>query len=236
MKSMAWIVGSFVVAAAFANAQSGSSGMADFIRNMILRGAAVPKGEFETSARYSDRMDAILTSLPGEYAFVREPAGVDFTYSADDMEMRYRIKPDFASGVAASKFRDGTSSFVVASKLTAQGEYFAENSLGVRAKVDASEFEDSCIAFDPDSDINPGGVEGAFTMNADVARESKSKLRIRFVGHLSAGQVYQGTVRYPPTLDSPMDITVHKNYILVYVTAVEVIDISTGKILDKVKP
>ena len=201
-----------------------------------------PKGEFETTKQYEDRLLAFTDKpLFGDlgvkslFAFATGPVEDDVSYDADHQVMTVTVPIAYAD-------------ITVRAHKVHEGDYVGENAYGAKSHITKAEYRHYIVTVTNATDFighEPGLDETlrlkASQMDVDTAREAKPNLRILLLCHLvrtrsgaSVGPFTEETHwEHAPRRDEPEEFLSTKYHISANVEGIWLYNFETGRIYVK---
>ncbi len=224
------------------------------VRKLVASGAG-KKGEFETTAQFEARRNALIPDR--EYAFAIDRAiNCEFDYDADTATMKASI--DLLPYLLEVASRHSTLLTVtvkaVPRRTTTQ---VGTNSFGARGVFTSRLYDDFGVvisrsffawlrsfsdspAFVPISGLTVESQEDyessrsywltfPFPLEPARAKVLKPNLRVVLVGTVLDMQVYRNDTFSPATINDPMEVTVKRSFLSLAVSEVRIVDSRTGQ-------
>ncbi len=212
------------------------------------------KGEYETTAAYEARKDAVSKRF-GQLVFMLPRGASEFAYDADTQEMTLHLaaEMDFfdceknrgASGCSEESVA-ALSGFTIdlVSKVLATGSYVGSNAYGAKATIKSTTFGTHGISisnlrqcspiFDPDT----GAANMRFPMGVEQARAGKPFLRALMVGNLSEPIVYRSNFSPTdgPTISMPFELKKKGLYVPFVLKEIQIIDARSKGVMKSIEP
>lgn len=207
-----------------------------------LKKLDLKKDEFESSAKYKDRIDSIQgvnfsknLNLDSILIFKRKGLVNPWTeYNADTekltVDLSVRRSSAFAIG-SNPALMDWDSIEISEAR---PRFYTASNSFGVSVRVEERRFKTCAIAFANKYYGARGGAKiEAGGISPEVARRAKNGVSVFYVGKLAAPYIGHISEPSPPTIDSPVDVNWEGDALVFKLQQVIVADPKTGEILGR---
>jgi hypothetical protein len=198
-----------------------------------LAGLQSPKGEFETTAEYQQRLTNILhhdiepgVSLQSPLPFLLNQAMVGsilpvarLSYDADSENLKISISPT-PSGAMAS--------LILGTEGSGVEHYTGQNAYGATADVSRMHAEDYGIAFDRNTWLSRSDIK--VSIPRDQARMIYPHLRLVLLCKAIPPYVTTRFEHLDPTLDSPIDAGMNENLVVVEPVELRLYDDQTGEV------
>jgi hypothetical protein len=202
-----------------------------------LNAVKAPKGEFETSDQYQQRINRKDT---GRYAFVLNNAfaGPTMKYDADKGEYEIQILEDF--GAIVDYNRVGAARAISIVKTSVNGSYKATNRFGAVTTVNTMSTDAYAISLQNRSGGGPGEERvRRFRLPVSIAEAPamKDQLGVLFVCELFTGpgfQTFSGSASISGTFWDPSELRESYSYVRVNLLSVWLFDRRTRRVLMKV--
>jgi hypothetical protein len=222
----------------------------------VLEGRLSPKGEYEKTSEYQDRLrraidEPIVGGLKpsGLFAFVFKPKrsfdleGAYLEYDADTEEMTVNLNstqddrnyPDNREGESSRAF--------IWTEDSKSRSYVGSNAFGASAEVTSSNAERYALLFDISNGRMPREGERfqlpvtnakvRFHLSVAEARNLSDRLRVLVVCSIKEPPVTNGNAYNAPTISHPIEIAIKDNYLHVSLDSIWVFDDETGKVYVK---
>ena len=216
-----------------------------------------PKGEYETSAAYKERLEAVRSTslygsvlgssaiaviMPKTDILVGDEEGFSWTYDADKAVLRLRVK-NFERGGAFTSSGTGFSDrslnwcddcppvLTVSSHVVDSGYYEGQTALGVWSGIRKHYVVGYGLTIDP-WDVN---TDYDLPLPVSEAKLIRPNLRLVVVGHLEPPWTSPTQeVWHEPTLDDPVNKDVKVHVIMFQPEQLWIVDIKSGEILMKI--
>ena len=210
---------------------------------VLKRHGIAPKGEFETTAEYEDRVKAFQAQT---YAFVRtEPEA--FVYDADSETFTTRIYS--GSTDVHSKIGWYFRAFDIHEKKLSESSYVGSNAFGAKALVTKTKWKRTQIVTDDTEDIlalNRDPIDLSLNVPRDRARAVKPNLRVALICSPRLDQFSPdpdsgvtgatGYDIYEATIDNPSERWIYYTALRVDLLQIWVFDRATGEVYGRFSP
>lgn len=205
-----------------------------------MRSMNVAKSEFETTAAYKVRMNAMVgrvldanSTFSSTLAFVEPPGGIESEYVADaghlDVTAQWETETQMID-------HDSYATSIVAERTLSRTVVAMSNAFGASVKGTRSQTYACTLAF-----INDGlwaerarTISARISMTAAEAKVAKANLALLYVGTLAAPYLHAYSEHTSATFDNPHEITWGGDSLVLNLAAVWVINRATGAIYEKV--
>ena len=205
------------------------------------------KSEFETTAAYKARVDALssapmvgTTTLNDVIGLVQAPevySGVHETYDADRGVLKLDAHWD---GITQSVNNQLLRKVTLDQKLKSTRSYTASNAYGKKVDVDSSRWDACGVAFSNltyYASLTSGrkNIQESIEMTPDEAKSAKGNLAIVFVGNMSEPYLWEFSDYSKPTIDHPTEMAWGGDLLVMKLVQVWIFNRQSGKIYKKIE-